>query len=230
MNTIKKVTALFIISFFIANTSANAQEAMLGEVKIFAGTFAPRGWAFCAGQLLPISQNQALFSLLGTTYGGDGRTTFGLPDLRGRVAISSGRGPGLNERRLGARGGFERNTLNITQMPNHTHSAFVTAITATGEATVSIPTYSEPGNTSEPGNGAALALGENPTNGNEINMYSTEVADENLKPFTAPVTITATGGTVTVAPTGGNQSVNNLQPFLTVNYIIALQGIFPSRS
>ena len=230
MNTIKKVIALFIISFFMANTNANAQEAMLGEVKIFAGNFAPRGWAFCAGQLLPISQNQALFSILGTTYGGDGRTTFALPDLRGRVAISSGRGPGLSERRLGARGGSETNVLNQQQLPSHTHAAIVTGITATGEATVSIPASAEIGNTAEPSNSVISATPEVIKNNNEINAYSTEPADAALKPFTAPVVITTASGTVTVAPTGNSLPVTNLQPFTTVNYIIALQGVFPSRS
>ena len=101
-------------------------DPMLASIMIFAGNFAPRGWAFCDGQLLAISANSALFSLLGTTYGGDGRTTFGLPDLRGRAAIGPRHGPGLSNYALGQRGGVETVTLNITQIPSHTHLATVT--------------------------------------------------------------------------------------------------------
>lgn len=97
-------------------------EPFVGEIRMFAGNFAPRGWAFCDGQLLAVSQNDALFSLLGTIYGGDGRTTFGLPDLRGRIPIHAGHGPGLSERRLGAKSGSEKETLTVNQMPSHTHT------------------------------------------------------------------------------------------------------------
>lgn len=96
-------------------------EPFVGEIRMFAGNFAPRGWAFCDGQLLAVSQNDALFSLLGTIYGGDGRTTFGLPDLRGRIPIHAGHGPGLSNRRLGAKAGSENVTLTVNQMPSHTH-------------------------------------------------------------------------------------------------------------
>lgn len=98
-------------------------EPFVGEIRMFAGNFAPRGWAFCDGQLLAVSQNDALFSLLGTIYGGDGRTTFGLPDLRGRIPIHAGHGPGLSERRLGSKGGAEKETLTVNQLPSHTHAA-----------------------------------------------------------------------------------------------------------
>lgn len=97
-------------------------EPFVGEIRMFAGNFAPRGWAFCDGQLLAVSQNDALFSLLGTIYGGDGRTTFGLPDCRGRIPIHAGHGPGLSERRLGAKGGAEKVTLTVNQMPSHGHA------------------------------------------------------------------------------------------------------------
>lgn len=96
-------------------------EPFVGEIRMFAGNFAPRGWAFCDGQLLAVSQNDALFSLLGTIYGGDGRTTFGLPDLRGRIPIHAGSGPGLSPRRLGAKLGTEKETLTVNQLPSHTH-------------------------------------------------------------------------------------------------------------
>jgi len=106
-------------------------EPFVGEVRMFAGNFAPRGWAFCDGQLLAVSQNDALFSLLGTIYGGDGRTTFGLPDLRGRIPIHAGHGPGLSQRRLGAKGGAEKVALTVNQLPSHDHPATATTGTAT---------------------------------------------------------------------------------------------------
>ncbi|MCB1032392.1 MAG: phage tail protein [Acidobacteria bacterium] len=105
-------------------------EPFVGEIRMFAGNFAPRGWAFCDGQLLAVSQNDALFSLLGTIYGGDGRTTFGLPDLRGRIPIHAGHGPGLSERRLGAKGGEEKVTLTVNQLPSHTHPMKASSDTA----------------------------------------------------------------------------------------------------
>lgn len=105
-------------------------EPFVGEIRMFAGNFAPRGWAFCDGQLLAVSQNDALFSLLGTIYGGDGRTTFGLPDLRGRIPIHAGTGPGLSPRRLGAKGGAEKVTLTVNQLPSHSHQMQASTATA----------------------------------------------------------------------------------------------------
>jgi microcystin-dependent protein len=114
---------VFSIGLLFFGTNAYAQQdCFLGETKWFAGNFAPRGWAFAHGQSLPISQNTALFSILGTTYGGDGRTTFHLPDLRGRILIGSGRGPGLSDRRIGRKEGVETHTLTVNQLPNHTHN------------------------------------------------------------------------------------------------------------
>ena len=107
-------------------------EPFVGEIRMFAGNFAPRGWAFCDGQLLAVSQNDALFSLLGTIYGGDGRTTFGLPDLRGRIPIHAGSGPGLSPRRLGAKAGSENETLTISEIPSHTHELKVDTSTGSG--------------------------------------------------------------------------------------------------
>ncbi len=106
-------------------------EPFVGEIRMFAGNFAPRGWAFCDGQLLAVSQNDALFSLLGTIYGGDGRTTFGLPDLRGRIPIHAGEGPGLSPRRLGAKGGSENETLTVNQLPSHGHAPQFSTATGT---------------------------------------------------------------------------------------------------
>ncbi|MBW1939189.1 MAG: phage tail protein [Deltaproteobacteria bacterium] len=97
-------------------------EPFVGEIRMFAGNFAPQGWAFCDGQLLAVSQNDALFSLLGTIYGGDGRTTFGLPDMRGRIPLHAGQGPGLSPRQLGAKAGTEQETVTVNQMPSHTHA------------------------------------------------------------------------------------------------------------
>lgn len=102
-------------------------EPFVGEIRMFAGNFAPRGWAFCDGQLLAVSQNDALFSLLGTIYGGDGRTTFGLPDMRGRIPIHQGQGPGLSQRPLGSKGGQEQVTLNANRLPSHSHPWYASA-------------------------------------------------------------------------------------------------------
>ena len=172
-------------------------EPFIAEIKIFAGTFAPRGYALCNGALLPIAQNTALFSLIGTTYGGDGRTTTALPNLSGRAPMhdGSGTGPGLSLRTLGQKGGTETETLSEAQMPNHTHSMR------------SLPL---PGDASGPiGNTFARVVGANP--------YSSNVATADM----APEMITSTGG---------GQSHDNMQPYLAMNFIIALVGTYPSRS
>jgi len=210
-------------------------EPFIAEIKMFGGNFAPRGWAFCDGQLLAISSNTALFSLLGTTYGGDGRTTFGLPDLRGRVSVHPGNGPGLSPYRLGEKGGAEDVVLNQTQMPNHTHFASVEGggttvpignkpITAT--ATVHVDTTSA---TSDPTN---AFLSQDPG----TNIYGNRPdAVMNAGAVTVEGTVDV-GNIVVPSPTitntsaGGSSPHLNIQPFLAVNYIIALFGIFPSRS
>ncbi len=179
---------------FSAIESTASPEPFIGEISMFGGNFAPRGWAFCNGQLLSISENSALFSLLGTTYGGDGRTTFGLPDLRGRVPVHFGNGPGLSNYRLGQKGGTETTTLTVQQMPNHNHQ---------------IEASNSPANSSEvSGTVMGKAVGM-------PGLYSNKAPDTNMKP---------TGNT------GGNQSFNIIQPYQSINYIIALQGVFPSRS
>jgi microcystin-dependent protein len=172
-------------------------EPFIAEVRIFAGNFAPRGWAFCDGQLLPISQNTALFSLIGTTYGGDGRTTTQLPDLRGRTPMHAGRGPGLTDRRLGQRGGSEAITVTETQIPNHDHNA---------------QAYTRPGDLADPSN-RSLARSSGP------NTYQSD-ATNNLTLMNSAA----------LAPTGGSQAHNNMQPYLTLSFIIALVGLYPSRS
>lgn len=172
-------------------------EPFIGQITLFAGNFAPRGWAFCDGQLLAISSNSALFSILGTTYGGDGRTTFALPDLRGRAPIHAGRGPGLSDRRLGQAGGSETVTLTAAQMPSHTHTARCN---------------SAAGNSNEPVNNVWSKDA-----GTASATYQSATADSNMN-------------AAAIGNTGGSQSHDNMQPFQVLNYIIALQGIFPSRS
>jgi microcystin-dependent protein len=190
-------------------------DPFIGQVTIFAGNFAPRGWAFCDGQLLPISSNTALFSILGTTYGGDGRTSFGLPDLRGRTAIGPRHGPGLSDYRLGQRGGVESVTLSQSELPAHTHGA-----TATATSTATMMAETAPATTSAPG-GNILATGEN--------IYAPNARAEDVAMDPSSVSVN-TNVDVTVLNAGNSTPHDNMQPFLAVNYIIALQGIFPSRS
>tara|TARA_Y100001938_G_C7902494_1_gene335409 strand:- start:209 stop:688 length:480 start_codon:yes stop_codon:yes gene_type:complete len=134
----KKVILVLLLSMtFMSPTEIKAQEGFIGEVRMFAGTFAPRGWALCQGQLLPISSNSALFSILGTTYGGDGRTTFALPDLRGRVPMGVGRGNGLTSRNLGQKVGTETTSLSLVNIP----------LNVNGGKTINVPPLALPGNT-----------------------------------------------------------------------------------
>lgn len=172
-------------------------EPFIAQVQIFAGNFAPRGWAFCNGQLLPIAQNTALFSLIGTTYGGDGRTTTGLPDLRARAPMHPGRGPGLTSRRLGQRGGEETETLTAAQMAGHNHNAMGSATAANQRVTT--------GHVVATGGGRGTNLYQNDTTSNTVAFREFGNA-------------------------GGGGAHNNMQPFLTLNYIIALTGLYPSRS
>lgn len=185
-------------------------DPYLGDVSIFAGNFAPRGWAFCDGTLLPISSNSALFSILGTIYGGDGRTTFALPDLRGRAPIGPRHGPGLRDYKLGAKGGQELHTLTISEIPAHSHAA---------TATSKLYGQNSPGDDDTLGAGASIASGS--TSGSEI--FSSEA------PNTEMNTSSVQTSTI-ILNQGGNLSHNNMQPYIAVNYIIALVGIYPSRS
>jgi microcystin-dependent protein len=161
-------------------------EPFLSEIRLMSFNFPPKGWALCNGQLLPINQNQALFSLLGTTYGGDGRVNFALPDLRGRVPMHVGSGHGLGER-----GGEQAHTLSIAEMPTHAHVAQATS----DDATVDAP--------------AGNLLGS------AANQYA-------APPVSTPLVASS------VSNVGGSQAHLNMQPFLTLNFSIALQGIFPS--
>lgn len=172
-------------------------EPFVGEIRMFAGNFAPLGWAFCDGQLLATAQNDALFSLLGTKYGGDGLTTFRLPDLRGRAPIASGTGPGLSPRAEGQNGGWENVSLNGSNLPAHTHS---------------LGSANTPGISSTPtGVLARDATGSN--------IYSTQLTGT-----------TAELSAAMVAATGGSRSHPNMMPYLCINFIIALFGIYPSRN
>lgn len=165
-------------------------EPFLSEIRIMSFGFPPKGWALCNGQLLPINQNQALFSLLGTTYGGDGRVNFGLPNLQGNVPIHMGSG-----HTLGEKGGEQGHTLSISEIPTHVHSA--NAASAVG--TAPLPT------------------------GNFL-------AQESRKPYAAPDANLVALNAASIANVGGSQAHLNMQPFLVLNFSIALQGIFPSQT
>lgn len=167
-------------------------DPFVAEIRIFPFTFAPKGWAFCDGQLLPISQNTALFSLLGTTYGGDGKSTFALPDMQGNAAMQPGQGQGLSLRDLGEMSGVESVTLLQTEMPLHNHI---------------LNTSNNDGNNTQPGQRYT-------GRGNAI--YG-PIANANLMGFQ------------TIGIAGGGLPHNNMQPYLTLNYCIALQGVFPAR-
>ncbi len=172
-------------------------DPFVAEIRIFPFTFPPKGWAFCDGQLMPISQNTALFSLLGTVYGGDGKSTFALPDLQGSAAMHPGQGSGLSERGLGQIGGAQSVTLLVSEMPFHTHSlqAFQTV--------------------------EGDQLGPNP-NGQSLLAKSSNGALYNTGPQ-------VTMAPQALAPSGGSLPHNNMQPYLTLNFCIAMQGVFPPR-
>ena len=178
-------------------------EPFLGEIKMVGFNFAPRGWATCDGQLLPIAQNSALFSLLGVQFGGNGTVTFALPDLRGRVPIHQGQGPGLSNRVIGEMGGEENHTLITNEMPAHAHVVSVSQGCSGEDAESGNPIGHVP---------ATPAAGSTP-----VNAYAA-VATGAMAPSTG-----------TAAPAGGSAPHNTMQPFLTVLFIIALEGIFPSR-
>lgn len=172
-------------------------DPFLAEIRIYPFNFAPKGWATCDGQILPLSQNTALFSLLGTTYGGNGKSNFALPDLQGRAALSSGQGPGLSNRDLGESAGEATVTLTNAEMPSHTHSIVAS-------------------NDSPQSNDPASNLASRPF-GRGNNLYS--VAPQPLTPMSPNA----------IGQSGGSGPHNNMQPYLTLNFCIALQGVFPPR-
>ncbi|SEN16442.1 phage tail protein [Nitrosomonas marina] len=194
----------FSISLLLGILASNKAQAcssdpMLGSMCVFAGNFAPRGWALANGQIMPISENQALFSILGTTYGGDGRTTFALPDTRGRTIIGAGHGTGLSNYTLGEKGGAESVTLTQSQLPVITPTATV---------------HAQSGNVST----------GSPVN----NVWATD-GRQNLYSNTAP-DVAMNPGAVTINSFGGDESHENRSPYIAMNWIIALQGFYPSRN
>lgn len=179
----KKFITISSFIFLLCFTNlANAQdEPMIGEIKMFGGNFAPRGWAMCDGQLLSVSQNTALFSLLGTTYGGDGRTTFGLPDLRGRVPIHAGNGPGLSPRRLGEKSGAETNVLSLANLPSHSHT--INAVMEDGNQ--SLPTGNLPAGTKLLDTEYSDTSGNTTMNAAMVNNTGNSQAVNNMQPYQA---------------------------------------------
>ncbi|HMJ08911.1 MAG TPA: tail fiber protein [Pyrinomonadaceae bacterium] len=170
-------------------------QPFIGEIRMFGGNFAPAGWMFCDGSLIPISENDTLFNLIGTTYGGDGQETFALPDLRGRVPIHSGQGPGLSNYTLSENAGVETVTLSNNQIPVHSHALL-----------------------------ASIDIGDSPTaqdnvvsQSTSVDLYTEDVVDANMS---ANI----------VSPVGGSQPHENMQPFLTVSFIISMFGIFPQQN
>jgi microcystin-dependent protein len=173
-------------------------DPFVAEIRIFPFNFAPKGWAFCQGQILPLSQNTALFSLLGTTYGGDGKSNFALPNLQGRVPMHPGQGPGLSLHDLGETGGSETVTILQSEMPQHVHVINSDDGRISGQISNPIGALLSKSSGASPYN----------TGGN---------ANQGL-------------AAAMVSPIGGNQPHNNLQPYLTLNYCIALQGVYPPRT
>ena len=172
-----------------------ASQPFIGTIMLFGGNFPPRGWVSCNGQLLTISQYDAYFALIGTTYGGDGQSTFAVPDLRSRVPIHQGQGPGLSNYVIGQQAGTETVTLIGNQMPNHTHTVAVSS----GDSTTGTPS-------------AGVTLGVS-----AAEIYIADAADGAMNPQS-------------IGLAGGSQPHDNLQPYLALNYVIAVEGIFPSRN
>lgn len=238
----------FIVALALGMTLApqwaRAQEPFLGEIRWVGFNFAPKGWATCDGQLMPISQNTALFSLLGTMYGGNGQTTFALPDMRGRVPLHSGQGPGLSPRDQGETGGLETVTLTTAEIPSHTHTlashthaipALAVDVKASSNAAASAdPTGNVLATATLDGGGTGNGRGNGRGNGGGsslTNIYNSGPANVLLAAGSAMTEAGTTGGgSGTTTPTGGGGAHQNMQPFLGLNCIIALEGIFPPRN
>lgn len=193
-------------------------EEYMATIMGWAPNFAPRNWAFCAGQTLSISSNTALFSLIGTTYGGNGQTTFNLPDLRGRVPVGAGQGPGTSDYRLGQMGGSETVTLTVAQLAPHTHEAATSGLSATIQASDQAATESVPGT-----NGATT-LGAAMNGGRPSQAYNSATPNVTLN------TGGQVSGNVTINPTGSGQPIGLMQPYLAINFIICIAGVFPPRN
>jgi microcystin-dependent protein len=183
-------------------------EGTLAEIRMFAGNFNPRGWLFCQGQLLSIAQNTAVFSLVGTNFGGDGQTTFGVPDFRGRIGISPGQGPGLSFYDLGELAGTPNVTLNSTNLPAHTHGASLNASTVTAA-------------TQAPVAGAVLGAARDSIGTAVPQIYA---------PAGSATAVRLAGVPATTGVTGGSQPFSTMQPYLGMNFIMCVEGIYPSRN
>lgn len=199
-------------------------DEYLGMIKLFAGTFAPQGWAYCDGSLLSIQNNAALYSLLGTQFGGNGTTNFALPDLRGRVAVGAGAGPGLTPRVQAAKAGTETVVLNTNQLPAHTHAAGAVTVTVTNPGSVDVPVNTDggEGNSTVP-TGILSADGA-------AGSFTNAAANGKYAGKSLPVQgtqVIASGGAI--GTTGANQPVSIMQPFTAINYIICTSGVYPSR-
>lgn len=211
-------------------------EFIMGGTIMFGGNFAPKDWAFCDNQLIAISQNQALFAILGTTWGGDGRTSFALPDLRGRVPLGTGRGPGLTDSILGRGTGRETVTLTNTQLPTHAHTAtFAGTGGSSGSAISATATVNANSGTGNADNSTGNYWAAGEASGRAVTKSYSSTAGTTMASDAVTVAISGggggiTGGTVTVDPTGGNSPFSIMQPSLGMNYIIAVQGTFPSRN
>ena len=189
-------------------------EAFLGMIASFGFNYAPRGWALCAGQLLAIQENSALFALLGTQFGGNGTNNFQLPDLRGRVMVGQGQGNGLTNRFMGEMAGSELTAISQNNMPAHTHSADLSGVSVTVKVSSSVSSSTSP-------TGRNLTLGA--SDGSKI--YSASAPDTALN-----IGGNGLAGSINNSMAGGSIPVNNMQPYLVVNQCIALMGIFPSRN
>lgn len=202
-------------------------DPFLGEIKMVGFTFAPRGYALCAGQQMSIAQNSALFSLLGTTYGGNGQVTFGLPDYRGRSPVGMGQGPGLTFINPGQMSGSESTTLTMLELPAHTHVATATATASSTGSFQVAGTSSNPSATPSATNNILGASGGGPGSATvwSDQMGSSPVTLGNLEAINTTV-----GVNVNVLPTGNNQPVALRNPYLGTNFVIATEGIFPSRN
>ncbi|GGC39372.1 microcystin dependent MdpB family protein [Parapedobacter defluvii] len=199
-------------------------EGTIGEIRIFAANFAPKNWASCEGQLLPISSNTALFSILGVQYGGNGTTTFALPDLRGRTALGVGQGPGLGDYPIGERIGTENVTLLTPQMPIHSHAA--TAQVGTVTATGTLYGVNSPGGQDNPGGNF---IGED--NGAGATPYAASGTPVAMNAGAITVTdVVVPPPSVTVGPAGSTSPHPNMQPSLAMYYIICMYGVFPARN
>lgn len=203
-------------------------EPFIGEIRMVGFNFAPRGWAFCQGQLMSISQNTALFSLLGTLYGGNGQTTFGLPDLRGRGPVGMGQGPGLTDITQGEMSGTENVTLLATQMPAHNHLVQSATATVAVSGPVAVPVSTTSANVASPANAVPAAPS---SGGRPFAIYnSAQSGSDTMAPFNVTLNGSATVPNNETGVSGGSQPMPVRNPYLGINFVIALEGIFPSRN